>query len=292
MTKSMTGYGVASLQDENYLINVEVKSLNSKFFDLQLKLPKALSDKEYEIRSMLAEILIRGKVLLNIDFARTADKEPSVVYNEELFVKYYQTLKGLADKVNDHGNDLIRLVVENPDVIISTPEKPLPDNDWQLIKNLTDQAIQDLDNFRIQEGEELAQKLLEYIAVIESELADIHLLEKDRSIRMREKLAKGIRLILQEEDIDKNRMEQEVIYYLEKLDITEELVRLNNHLKYFTEVIQHEFPNGKKLGFISQEIGREINTIGSKANDAPIQRKVVRMKEELEKIKEQTLNVL
>jgi len=288
----MTGYGVASLQDENYLINVEVKSLNSKFFDLQLKLPKALSDKEYEIRSMLAEILIRGKVLLNIDFARTADKEPSVVYNEELFVKYYQTLKGLADKVNDHGNDLIRLVVENPDVIISTPEKPLPDNDWQLIKNLTDQAIQDLDNFRIQEGEELAQKLLEYIAVIESELADIHLLEKDRSIRMREKLAKGIRLILQEEDIDKNRMEQEVIYYLEKLDITEELVRLNNHLKYFTEVIQHEFPNGKKLGFISQEIGREINTIGSKANDAPIQRKVVRMKEELEKIKEQTLNVL
>jgi len=212
--------------------------------------------------------------------------------NTSLFKRYYSELKKLAEETGDQGNDIFRTVLQLPDVLMSNENATLNEDDWEIVKGVLVEAMEKCDDFRNREGGELLEKIMGYIGVINSTLGNVVELEKKRSAHIRQRLQNGLSFIKEEEGIDKNRFEQEIIYYLEKLDITEEIVRLQSHLNYFNEVVEDPKPMGKKLGFIAQEIGREINTIGSKANDAEMQKEVVKMKEELEKIKEQSLNIL
>ncbi|MTI21605.1 YicC family protein [Fulvivirga sp. RKSG066] len=292
MLKSMTGYGSSSFSEEGITINIEVKTLNSKFLDLNLRLPKSFNEKEIEIRNLVTQMLERGKVVLNVEFANESDTEQKQTYNEELFVKYYNELKKLSNKVIAPDQDLFRLALSAPDVVINTGEQGLDEESWGKIKELVVKTLQQCDDFRKKEGAELQEKFSGYIASIKEGLEAVTKLDPERIERVKSRIKGNLLNYVDEEGLDKNRLEQEIIYYVEKLDITEEKVRLSSHLEHFTEVLQSDKSYGKKLGFISQEIGREINTIGSKANDAEIQKHVVGMKEELEKIKEQVLNVL
>jgi len=292
MVKSMTGYGSASVEDEMMTVRVEVKSLNSKFFDPQIKCPRLVSDREMEIRNMVSERLQRGKIMVTIDVALENGASPDLKFNTTLFNTYYKQLKGLADANDDPGKDIFRSVMQLPDVMVAHDTDKIGEKNWEKIESVISEALQKCDDFRAREGSELKEKLGDYVEEINKLLSKVSVLEKERSLSIRERLEKGLTAIIEEDNIDKNRYEQEIIFYLEKLDITEEMVRLKSHLDHFREVLGHKAGQGKKLGFIAQEIGREINTIGSKANDAAVQREVVQMKEELEKIKEQSLNLL
>ncbi len=292
MIKSMTGFGQSVYDDGQVQITVEVKTLNSKFLDIGLRLPRNFSDKEIEIRNFLSEQLERGKVSISIDYVRVGQQEPKQSYNEVLFTAYYTELKKLADKVSSSYDNLFSLAINSPEVIQSKSGNGATPEEWSAVKNVLTTAIVKCDEFRISEGKALESKLAEYIQVIESGLAEIAKLDPGRIQRIRERLKGNIQSSFGEDGYDENRLEQEIIFYAEKLDISEEKVRLGTHLDFFTKVMGSTESSGKKLGFISQEIGREINTIGSKANDAEIQKHVVMMKEELEKIKEQLANVL
>lgn len=292
MIKSMTGFGQSVFDDGQTQITVEVKTLNSKFLDINLRLPRSFSDKEIEVRNFLSEQLERGKVSLSIDHARVGQQEPKQSYNEVLFTAYYAELKKLADKVMAPYDNLFSLAINSPEVIQGKTGNGATPEEWSAVKKVFVEAIAKCDEFRISEGNALETKLSEYIQVIESGLSEIAKLDPGRIQRIRERLKGNIKSSFGEDGYDENRLEQEIIYYAEKLDISEEKVRLGTHLDYFTKVIGSPTSSGKKLSFISQEIGREINTIGSKANDAEIQKQVVMMKEELEKIKEQLANVL
>lgn len=292
MLKSMTGYGSASYAQEGLSINVEVRTLNSKFLDLNLRLPRSFNEKEIEVRNAVNRKLERGKVSLSVDFSNENEISQKQTYNKELFKQYYNDLKKLADSVIASDLDLFRLALSSPDVIISTADEQLDAGLWEQIQQLINEALDGCDAFRKKEGAELQQKFEGYIATIEAGLKEVEQLDPKRIERIKSRIKGNLLEYVDEEGLDKNRLEQEIIYYIEKLDITEEKVRLASHLEHFKEVLQADQSLGKKLGFISQEIGREINTIGSKANDADIQRHVVTMKEELEKIKEQVLNVL
>lgn len=282
----MTGFGKSQKQTENFSLSVEIKSLNSKGVDLNLKLPPIFREKELEIRKNLSDRLLRGKIDALISFENSAEKA-SVIINQEMVKNYISQLKQI---VQNPANDLdfLQMAVRMPEVYTSFQQE-LSQEHYQLLCECLGEALTELENFRRNEGEALKQDFLFRKKNIEAFLEEISVLDIQRTEQIRERLLKSVAEL--KDKFDENRFEQELIFYLEKLDITEEKVRLKNHLSYFEEVLEEE-NSGRKLGFIAQEIGREINTIGSKANFAPIQQLVVKMKDELEKIKEQSANVL
>jgi uncharacterized protein (TIGR00255 family) len=292
MIKSMTGFGQASHDDGQVQLSVEVKSLNSKFLDLNLRLPKPFSDKEMEIRNLISEKLERGKVSISIDYERIADSQIRQTYNETLFTAYYAELKKLADRVYAPYDNLFEMAINSPDVIQSSVKDEGNEETWMEVKKLLIDVLAQCDHFRADEGKVLEKMLRDCCAAIEQNLEKVKELDPKRVERIRERLRTNVTSFFGEEGFDSNRLEQEIIFYVEKLDINEEKVRLKSHLDYFLQALREPQSNGKKLAFITQEIGREINTIGSKSNDAEMQKHVVVMKEELEKIKEQLNNVL
>lgn len=292
MIKSMTGFGQRSSDDGQVQIITEIKCLNSKFLDLNLRLPKIFSDKEIEVRNLISEKLERGKVSLNIEYQRTGQEEIKQAYNQGLFVAYYSELKKLADSVLASYDGLLELALSSPDVIQNKIKEGTNEEEWKKVKRCILGAIEECESFRKSEGAVLHKMLQECCQVIGRELNHVEELDPRRVQRIRDRLKGNVVSFFGEEGYDTNRLEQEIIFYIEKLDINEERVRLKAHLDYFQLILNEPQSNGKKLGFISQEIGREINTIGSKASDAAIQKHVVVMKEELEKIKEQLNNVV
>jgi uncharacterized protein (TIGR00255 family) len=292
MIKSMTGYGVANLENDDYIINVEIKTLNSKFLDLSLRAPRQFSDKELEIRNLVNATLERGKVNLTIEFTAKTSNELPVTINEELFAAYFSKYQSMAERVGADTGDLFKLAAQSPNVTTVLTESANSTQGWEKVKEVLQQALEACNGFREDEGEVLAGKLHENIKVIRDGLTKVEEEDPIRKERIKSRIKQNFNDWLDENSFDANRFEQELIYYFEKIDITEEIVRLGTHLDYFDKVLGQEKSQGKKLGFISQEIGREINTIGSKANDASIQRHVIIMKDELEKIKEQALNIL
>jgi len=288
----MTGFGQCSVDDGQVQITAEVKSLNSKFLDLNLRLPKIFSDKEIEVRNLISEKLERGKVSIAIEYQRHGEEGIKQSYNDKLFIAYYSELKKLADRVIAPYDNLFELALNSPEVIQTKLKEDNADEEWAPVKSCIVQAIEKCDGFRKAEGKVLEQMLKDCCNVIYQQLKNVELLDPKRVEKIRERLKGNVVSFFGEEGYDTNRLEQEIIFYIEKLDINEEKVRLKSHLDYFMGVLKEPQGNGKKLGFISQEIGREINTIGSKASDAEIQKHVVVMKEELEKIKEQLNNVV
>lgn len=292
MIKSMTGFGQARHDNGSVRISAEVKSLNSKYLDLGLKFPKQFSENEVELRNLISDTLERGKISIAIEWQRYGQQEVKQVYNEQLFLTYLENLKKLEASSKTLANNIFELALNSPDVIQTRLETETVDEDWARIIEVLHQAIGQCDDFRKTEGKALALKLKEYCNTIADALKNVEALDPKRVEKIRERIKGNIVAFLGDEGYDKNRLEQEIIFYIEKLDIHEERVRLKTHLDYFLKILDEKQSNGKKLGFLSQEIGREINTIGSKANDAEIQKHVVAMKEELEKIKEQLNNVL
>lgn len=291
MIQSMTGYGKSIVTYNGKKINVEIKSLNSKALDLSARIAPIYREREMEIRQMIARELNRGKV----DFAIWVEKEATLdaaPINASLVENYYHQLKSIAESTGiPEPSDWFSTLLRLPDVTTKTDIEELLDEEWGAACQAILQAIEALQVFRRQEGAALEKKFHEKIDNIAALLASIEPYEKSRILKIRENISKGLQQI-PEVDYDKNRLEQELIYYIEKLDISEEKQRLANHLNYFRETMAEEEPNGKKLGFIAQEMGREINTTGSKSNQAEMQNIVVKMKDELEQIKEQVLNVL
>lgn len=292
MIKSMTGFGQTILNSGSLAISVEVKSLNSKFLDLSLRLPRKFSEKELELRTLVADRFERGKISLNVDCQQASKPEIAQRYNEELFAGYYNELKQLADKVMANYDNLFQMALASPDVVISNGKEELDPAEWEKVRALIGEAMDKCEQFRLAEGKSLEGKLTDYIATIRKGLLEVEVLDPKRIEKIRTKIKGSVTDFFGNEGFDANRLEQEIIFYIEKLDIHEERVRLKTHLDYFLKALNDKQSNGKKLAFIAQEIGREINTIGSKANDAEMQQHVVMMKEELEKIKEQLNNVL
>lgn len=292
MIKSMTGYGIANFENETVKITVEIKTLNSKFLDLNLKSPRQFSDRELEIRNLVTERLERGKVNMTIDLVSKGRVDLPVSINDELFVAYYEKFKSLADRVDAESTHLFRLAFQSPNVVTSAVESETGADDWKLVRKVLLEAIERCNEFRTDEGNTLYHRFEENIKMLEEGLELVKKEEPLRKEKIQNRIKNNFSEWLEESTFDQNRFEQELIYYLEKLDITEEMVRLKTHLDYFRKTLASDRGQGKKLGFISQELGREINTIGSKANDAAIQRHVILMKDELEKIKEQSLNIL
>jgi uncharacterized protein (TIGR00255 family) len=291
MIKSMTGYGASVTDLANGKYTVEIKSLNSKFLELNIKLPKAFSDKEFFLRNECSKLLERGKVMLSISADVTDAGSKAATINKDLLAHYYAELKSIAQTIGDDANNLIPVVLNLPEVV-KYDESSVSEEEWKLMLNTFYKAIDNFQQFRSDEGAVLENDLTNRIKSILDFMALVERDEPNRVPAIKEKLNTMLADAVGKENVDQNRLEQELIYYIDKLDITEEKVRLKSHCNYFIETLKNKDANGKKLGFISQEIGREINTMGSKANDANIQRYVVGMKEELEKIKEQLLNVL
>lgn len=292
MIKSMTGFGVAGLENEQMVIQVEVRSLNSKFLDLSIRSPRQFSDKEHEIRNLVQSILDRGKVNVSIEFVPKGSQNLPVTINQALFKAYFEEFTNLAELVGEKSDDIFKLALQSPNVITTIPMEREEGEDWEQTKRVLEESLKKCDGFRMDEGASLYSKLEENILVIRSAFEKVKSEEPVRKERIKQRIRNHFDQWMDENSFDANRFEQELIYYFEKLDVTEELVRLETHLDYFMKSLKDENAQGKKLGFISQEIGREINTIGSKANDAEIQKHVILMKDELEKIKEQVLNVL
>lgn len=287
----MTGYGLATKDFANAKYTVEIKSLNSKFLELSLKIPKAFSDKEFVLRNDCSKQIERGKVnvSINVEFAEATLKTSTI--NQSLLSHYYNQLKESADSLGDNGSNLLQMALNFPDVVQYISDEGAED-EWKTVYETFSEALTNFQNFRQDEGKVLRQDLILRINNIAEGMDLISQQEPHRIPAIRERLNNFLEEAVGRENVDKNRFEQELIYYIDKLDITEEKIRLKSHLDYFIEALKDKDANGKKLGFISQEIGREINTMGSKANDAKMQQIVVGMKEELEKIKEQLLNVL
>ena len=286
----MTGYGKTVVAYKGKKINVEVKSLNSKQLDLTTRIAPLYREKEMEVRQIVAEKLMRGKLELAVWIEKDAATEATPV-NTALMDSYYQQLKAFADEHAIAGIDWMQTLTRMPDVLTKTEVEVLDDEEWKVVRQGVCEAVQNLVDFRTQEGAALEKKFAEKIDNIEQLLASIEPYEKSRVEKIRQRIVDGLKQIPGAE-YDKNRLEQELIYYIEKLDISEEKQRLTNHLKYFRETMADAPGQGKKLGFIAQEMGREINTTGSKSNQAEMQNIVVKMKDELEQIKEQVLNAL
>ena len=291
MILSMTGYGKTVVTFKDKKINVEVKSLNSKSLDLSTRIAPLYREKEMEIRQMIANTLLRGKV----DFSIWVEKEAgtdAIPINAALVENYYQQIKAIAAQTGiPEPQDWFYTLLRMPDVTARIDTEVLTDEEWKAACNAIEEALGQLVDFRRQEGAALQRKFTEKLDNIAALLAAIEPYEKSRIEKIRARIIEGLAAI-PEVDYDKNRLEQELIYYIEKLDISEEKQRLANHLKYFRETMEESTSQGKKLGFIAQEMGREINTTGSKSNQAEMQNIVVRMKDELEQIKEQVLNAL
>ncbi len=288
----MTGYGIANFDNDAISIAVEVRTLNSKFLDLSIRSPRQFSDKEIEIRNLITDKLERGKVNVTIDYHTKGNTELPVTIDEALFVSFFERYSELARKVGVETDDIFKLALQSPNVTHSNVEAGRGPEDWDLVKQVLLEAVAHCDQFRMDEGQTLYGRFEENIMILEEGLAMVRQEEPRRREKIQTRIRDNFSEWLEENSFDQNRLEQELIYYLEKLDITEEIVRLGTHLDYFRQNLSTGKGQGKKLGFISQEMGREINTIGSKANDAGIQRHVIMMKDELEKIKEQALNIL
>jgi len=291
MIKSMTGYGKTVLETPQKKVTVEVKSLNSKQADLSTKIPWLYKEKEIEIRNLITKKLERGKIDFYISFD-IMDEELMPVINKNSVKNYYRQLKEVSAEIGINAdNEALAIIMRLPEALKS--EKPeLTEDEWKNIRKLIGEALDLLDQYRIDEGKALEADLSGSVKKILGLLDNISPFESDRINKIREKLTATLKETIGSENVDMNRFEQELIFYLEKLDINEEKVRLRKHCEYFMETMAVSGSNGKMLSFISQEMGREINTIGSKANDAAMQKLVVKMKDELERIKEQVLNVL
>ena len=290
MIQSMTGYGKTVVAFNNKKVNVEIKSLNSKQLDLTTRIAPLYREKEMEIRQLIAQRLLRGKVEFCLWIEKDAANEAAPI-NTALMQSYLQELNDFAAKHQLQNTDWMQILVRMPDVLTKTEQEELSDEEWTMVRQGVADAIQALVDFRTQEGAALQKKFAEKVDNIERLMQSIEPFEKSRVEKIRSRIVDGLKQI-PEAEYDKNRLEQELIYYIEKLDISEEKQRLANHLKYFRETMADEPGQGKKLGFIAQEMGREINTTGSKSNQAEMQNIVVMMKDELEQIKEQVLNAL
>ncbi|WP_298882868.1 YicC/YloC family endoribonuclease [uncultured Polaribacter sp.] len=288
MIQSMTGYGKSVLQLPTKKVTIEIKSLNSKNLDLNVRIPSYYKEKELSVRKKLAKALVRGKVDFSIFVEMTAD-ETSTTVNHGVVKDYMQQLRNVVQTGSSDDVELLKMAVRMPDAL-KTEREELDENEWNLINENIDIAIKEIVQYRIDEAASLEIDFKERIANIKIYLEEVKALDGDRVENVKARLKKAIDDLKVE--TDENRFEQELIYYLEKLDINEEKVRLANHLDYFLETLATPDSNGKKLGFVIQEMGREINTTGSKANFAPMQKAVIQMKNELEQIKEQILNVL
>tara|TARA_B110000240_G_scaffold77278_1_gene88119 strand:+ start:2027 stop:2923 length:897 start_codon:yes stop_codon:yes gene_type:complete len=298
MIQSMTGYGKAELNLKNANFTIEVRSLNSKQIDANVKMSSIYRDKEIGLRKLLSEKLKRGKIELSI-WRESSDSNVKYTLNTDLIKEYHQQILELRKELGINSNaftmksfeaDIIPTLLKMPEAMIKGEDKT-DENEWEEIAKGIDIAIGNILQFRLDEGEKLDADITARINKLSTSLVDIAPFAKERIEKVKKSLAEKL-AVIDTKNIDENRFEQELIYYLEKQDITEEQVRLNTHLSYFIETMKTDAPNGKKLGFIGQEIGREINTIGSKSSDAEMQKIVVEMKDELEKIKEQLLNIL
>ncbi|WP_313264882.1 YicC/YloC family endoribonuclease [Sphingobacterium sp.] len=291
MIKSMTGYGTASADNGKVKYSVEIKSLNSKFLELNLRLPKVVSDKELTLRTESSKLIERGKVNMNVTVEYTDQTAKASSINSDLLKKYYSQLQLIASELNDTNVNLFELALNMPEVITNNDDS-VDDEESKVLMDAFYDAVKRFNTFREDEGNVLAEDLKKRAELILTYLGQVEALEVERIPLIRQRIEQFLNDTVGKENVDQNRFEQELVYYIDKLDVTEEKVRLRSHCNYFLKAFESADSNGKKLGFISQEMGREINTLGSKANHAGIQQIVVRMKEELEKIKEQLLNVL
>lgn len=287
MILSMTGYGKAECAYSQKRISVEIKTLNSKHFDANVRLSNSYRGKDIGIRQRLSQALKRGKIDCSF-LIETLDSQKDVTLNTDVIKSYYHALKTMSDELGNK-DELMSVVMRLPHVI-NSDVVDIDEDEWKQIESVLEQAITAVNEFRKAEGQTLKLDFEQRIAIIRKHLVDVESIEKERILAIQSNITEQLNNL--KLNVDENRFEQEMIYYLEKLDITEEITRLNIHLDYFLEVMSSTLSQGKKLGFIAQEIGREINTIGSKANNAAMQKLVVQMKDELEKIKEQLLNVL
>ena len=290
MLKSMTGYGLASTEYLQKKITVEIRSLNSKFLELNVKMPRNYSEKESTIRNEATKAIERGKANVNIIIEQTTQVESSLL-NKDKFNSYYKQLDQLATELGVEKTNLFQQTLSIQD-IWSVQEQSADEEEWKAIYNTFTQAIQNFNQFRADEGATLAADLKKRVELILEAIPEVEKFESNRVPAIKDKFESILKDAVGAENVDKNRLEQELIYFIEKYDITEEKIRLKSHCDYFFLVMKEKEANGKKLGFITQEIGREINTMGSKANDASIQKIVVGMKDELEKVKEQLLNII
>ena len=292
MIQSMTGYGKATAELPDKKINVEIKSLNSKAMDLSTRIAPAYREKEIEIRNEISKVLERGKVDFSLWIEKKEGAESATPINQALVEGYYKQILAISENLNiPLPADWFQTLLRMPDVMTKTEIQELTEEEWKAVHSAVAEAIEHLVDFRKQEGAALEKKFREKIANITSLLEKITPYEKERVEKVKERITDALEKTLSV-DYDKNRLEQELIYYIEKLDVNEEKQRLSNHLKYFISTLESGNGQGKKLGFIAQEMGREINTLGSKSNHAEMQKIVVQMKDELEQIKEQVLNVM
>jgi uncharacterized protein (TIGR00255 family) len=292
----MTGYGIAHRETDHYSATVEIKSLNSKALDLSLRLPRFLQERELEIRNLVTKSLVRGKVNLNFDFTRPTAARTTSVLSRPALVAAFHELKAAAQELGlNAGEETLLAALRLPGVVLSASEQQVePEEEvaWEELLPLVQEALERLNEFRQAEGQALTTEIISYIDRIRIQLADVDRHDPTRIENVRQRLQAHMGELMLHEQFNSVRFEQEILHYIEKLDIAEEKVRLVSHLHYFTETVYLPELSGKKLAFIAQEIGREINTIGSKANDSTVQHLVVGMKEELEKIKEQINNIL
>jgi len=292
----MTGYGIARRETDHYAATVEIKSLNSKTLDLSLRLPRFLQDRELEIRNLVTKALVRGKVNLTFDFTRPRSvARLGMVLNQETLLAAYRELEKGAELVGAPKDQLFALALNLPGVLQAPSAEAAEEEEevsWDELLPLVHEALERVNQFRADEGQTLTTEILGYVERIRTQLSEVERYDPTRIEQVRQRLQAHLAEISANEHFNPIRFEQEVLYYIEKLDIAEEKVRLGSHLQYFNETVALPEYSGKKLAFISQEIGREINTIGSKANDSTVQHLVVGMKEELEKIKEQINNIL
>lgn len=290
MIKSMTGFGKSAASINQKKISIEIRSLNSKQADISIRIPSVYKEKELELRAKINQYLERGKIEFNLYVEQTT-ATPNYQINESLFKNYYNELKSLSDELGEQS-DLIKIVAGMPDVFQKEEKQALDESEWETIVELTSKALQDIDAYRTDEGNTLQKEMELRITNIQQLLNKVELYEKERIITVRERITAHLEEIVSGNQIDKDRLEQELVFYIEKFDVSEEKQRLQSHLNYFMDTMNDKDSQGKKLGFISQEMGREINTLGSKANHSELQKIVVEMKDELEKIKEQILNIL
>ena len=285
----MTGFGKAECLLPSKKLTIEVKSLNSKQIDTSTRLPAIYKSKDLEIRQMLSKALERGKVECNLHYEMIEGAAATI--NTAVVKDYIRQLKSVTEELQLGSDDLLATAMRLPDTVISEKAEII-EEEWDTVREALERAIGELDEFRVQEGAAMEQDLVRSIKSIQEQQEKIAPYEQERIEKLKERILGNLEELKQKEEIDHNRFEQELLFYIEKLDINEEQVRLKNHLDYFLEILEQGGPVGRKLNFICQEIGREINTLGSKANHKEIQRIVVEMKDELEKIKEQLLNVL
>jgi len=291
MLLSMTGFGRATNAINDKTITIEIRSLNSKFTDIRFKMPQAYKEKEHELRKLISDKAQRGKIDITIDL-KSLNGDGEYALNQALFTKYYKELHQLSVELAMPSADIMQAILRIPNVVSSASDT-VDESEWQAVLDTINDALNNFTSFRLEEGGAMEKDCRSRIESILQLLSELKPLESERVTKLRQKINKHMEEYVGKDNIDANRFEQEILYYLEKMDITEEKVRLGQHCKYFLEVLDSkETIKGRKINFISQEMGREINTLGSKANSSEIQRRVVKMKDELEKIKEQILNTI